>query len=280
MELFLNDPILGSAYYQIIINDRGVIADGVANPRFDKSYESGTEVKTSFADGRYFMEVRIPAKNITGSKLTAGTVLKMNVMRERRPKKGIPGKETSTWSSGLPHSVETFHPVTFANPRKVSSGNRTIIDTRPWKNGSFDEVTTKAVRYKHWNLHGSRITPANWGFSNNKSYGGDMQYLLHPGSKTNYFVRLKKGFIFSRYGQKSDEITVVFRARGKGTVKFLVLRKNKAQTVRTMVIDSANWKNYKFTSKRPGDKSEEHSLTLWPTVKGENYIDVDDIYLR
>ena len=280
VELFLNDPILGGAYYQIIINDRGIIADGVANPRFDKSYESGTEVKTRFADGRYFMEVRIPAKSITGSKLTAGTVLKMNVMRERRPKQGIPGKESTTWSSGNPHSVDTFHPVTFATPRQVSSGNRTIIDTRPWKNGSFDETTTKAVLYKHWNLHGSKITPANWSFSNTKSYGGDMEYLLHPGSKTNYFVRLRKGFICSRYGQKNDKITVIFRARGKGKLNFRVLRKNRAQTISNMEINSDNWKDYKFTFQRPGDKKEEQHLIVWPSVKGNGYIDMDDIYLR
>ncbi|MBO4305273.1 MAG: DUF4838 domain-containing protein [Lentisphaeria bacterium] len=280
VEIFLNDPILGSAYYQFIINSKGVLADGAANPRFDKSYESGAEVKTSFGKGKYFMEIRIPAKSITGSKITPGTVLKMNVLRERKPAKGLPGQESSTWSSGTPHSVDTFHPVTFAAPRQVSSGNRTIVDTRLWKNGSFDEVNKSPRIYKHWNLHGSKTVPANWSFSNTKAYGGDMEYLLHKGSSTNYFVRLRKGFIFSAYALKNDEITVVYRAQGKGTLNFRVLRKNTSQTIHKDEIDSADWKSFKFTFKRPGDKKEEQALILWPAVKGENYIDVDDIYLR
>ncbi|MBP5183296.1 MAG: DUF4838 domain-containing protein, partial [Lentisphaeria bacterium] len=114
VEIFLNDPILGGAYYQLIVNSKGVLTDGIANPRFDKAYESGAEIATSFGKGKYFMEIKVPAKSITGGKFTPGTVIKMNVMRARRPLKSLPGKESSTWSSGSPHSVETFQPVTFA----------------------------------------------------------------------------------------------------------------------------------------------------------------------
>ena len=83
-----------------------------------------------------------------------------------------------------------------------------------------------------------------------------------------------------RYGQKNDKITVIFRARGKGKLNFRVLRKNRAQTISNMEINSDNWKDYKFTFQRPGDKSEEQHLIVWPSVKGDGYIDMDDIYLR
>ena len=279
VEIFLNDPIMGGAYYQLIINSRGVFADGVANPRFDKSYESGAVVATSFEKGRYFMEIKIPARSITGSTLAAGTVLKMNVGRGRRPLDKS-GKETSTWSSGTPHNVETFLPVTFAAPRQVSSGNRTIVDTRLWKNGSFDEVSKKFRPPQHWELHGSKVLPANWALSNNKNYGGDLEYLFHPGSKTNRFVRLRKGFICSNHDIRNDEITVVYRARGRGSLRFCALVKGKALQLHTQEVDSKEWKNFKFTFKRPGDKDRHQGLVLWPNVKSGDFIDVDDIYLR
>ena len=84
----------------------------------------------------------------------------------------------------------------------------------------------------------------------------------------------------SRYGQKNDKITVIFRARGKGKLNFRVLRKNRTQTISNMEINSDNWKDYKFTFQRPGDKKEEQHLIVWPSVKGDGYIDMDDIYLR
>ena len=84
LEFFINDPIMGSAYYQIVINSLGTVCDGLANPRFSRSLDTGTVAKISKGKDRYFMEVKIPVKNITGSKLTAGSVLKMNVMRGRR----------------------------------------------------------------------------------------------------------------------------------------------------------------------------------------------------
>ncbi len=283
VEIFINDPILGSAYYQFIINSKGVVTDGIANPRFDKAYESGAEVKTRFVEGKYIMEVKIPAKSITGSKITAGTVLRMNVMRCRRPVSGAGEKESSTWGSGQPYSVETYHPVSFAAPRQVSAGNRTIVDTRAWKNGSFDEVKKNPRVPKHWNLHGSKIAPASWAYSNNKGYGGDLEYLLHPGSKTNYFVRLRSGFIISNYTLKKGEYTVVYRARGKGTLQFRVLANNTTVTLHNEKIDTGNWKTFRFTFTPPANKNSKKTyqgLVLWPQGKDKSYIDVDDIYLR
>ena len=165
----------------------------------------------------------------------------------------------------------------------MSAGNRTIVDTRAWKNGSFDEVNKKPRVPKHWNLHGSKITPASWAYSNNKGYGGDLEYLLHPGSKTNYFVRLRSGFIISNYTLKKGEYTVVYRARGKGTLQFRVLANNTTVTIHNEKIDTGNWKTFRFTFTPPANKNSKKTyqgLVLWPQGKDKTYIDVDDIFLR
>ena len=280
IELFLNDPLMGSAYYQIIINSKDVVCDGVAHPRFDKSYESGTVSKTSFADGRFFMEIKIPARRITGGTLAAGTVLKMNIMRARRPLPEFGKNEMSTWSSGTPRSVDTFLPVTFAHPRKLIS-NRYIVDTRPWKNGSFDEkipVSELNAQQRKWNFHGSKFFPKNWNPGDPK-YGSEMEYLLQPGTKTNYFVRLRKGFIYSQFQFDKKELSLVFKARGKGTLGINVMQ-SKTIGIRKIKIDSKEWKEYKFTFKVPGTAKKRRHLMLWPQIKVGNYIDVDDVYLR
>ena len=204
VELFINDPILGGAYYQIVINSNGVIADGNAAPRFDKNWESKAKVKVNKLKDRFVMEIAIPSSQLTGSNFTAGTVLKMNVMRHR-VSKGSP-TEVSTWSIGTPHSVDVFHPISFAAPRMVSAGNRTEVNTALWNNGNFDKVYKgKRKMYAHWKTNNNGV-PASWSFSGAKQYGGDMEYLLHSGSKNNYFVRLRQGFIFNRCNIRSDEI--------------------------------------------------------------------------
>ena len=71
-----------------------------------------------------------------------------------------------------------------------------------------------------------------------------------------------------------------FRARGKGKLGFRVLRKNLAKVVHTEEIDSPDWKDHKFTFRRPGEKKEDQYLVLWPSVKNGDHIDVDDLYLR
>ena len=281
VEILLNDPILGAAYFQIMVNAAGIVCDGQANPRFDKAWDSNMEVKTSKAGDRWFIEARIPVKSITGGVLTAGSVLKMNVMRCRSLVTSSRMNEVSTWSMGSPHSVDVFHAVSFAAPRSVSGGNRAEMDTRLWKNGSFDEPAKRLPTYKHWNIHGKKF-PAFWSLSGSKNYGGDMEYLLHPGSKNNYFVRLRSGFIFNNCGLKSDKIALICRVRGKGSLAIGMLRyqnrKHKATTtLRTETINSDKWTPLKFVFSRPGDKDESQSLFLWPGKASR--IDVDDLYL-
>ena len=284
IELFINDPILGVTYYQILFNAKGVISDGLCNPRFNSSYESNAQVKTSMGKDRWFAEVKIPAGTIFSGIFKPGVVLKMNVMRVRRVynENGKIDSEYSTWSMGTPNNVSTFHAVNFASPRAVGV-NRSAADTRLWKNGSFNEAVKKKKIYAHWKIK-DNIIPASWNLSGGKQYGGDLEYLFHEGSTSDRFVRMRKGFIFNFYNIKEGKIVVSCRLRGKGQITFELLRYTAkwsgcgSKKLKTIEVNHKEWKNYSFTFDRPGDKTENQAFTVWPTGK-DSEIDVDDVLL-
>ena len=283
LEFFINDPIMGSAYYQIAVNSLGTVCDGLANPRFSKSFETGAVAKVSRGKDRYFMEVRIPAKSITGSRLTPGTVLKMNVMRCRRVEGKKSEDEYSTWSHGTPHSVDVFHAVTFTGPRQIAAGSRYEVDTRFWKNGSFNELAPANRKLPgHWKVKDNR-TPKYFDFSSGRQYGGDMEMVLHPGSKENYFLRLRKGFLFQFHKVKNMKLKAAFRVKGKGEIVFKMLRYNSkyrnigSATIKKVKVDSSDWKHMSIDFDRPSkDMTEIHAFMFQP-ISGE--VDLDDLYL-
>ena len=283
VELFLNDPIQGAAYYQIIINSDGYITDGIANPRFDMKWHSGTVVKTRKEKDRWFLEARIPARNITGSLFTAGTMLRMNVMRHRVIAGDKTKNETSTWSMGYPHNVEVFHPINFAAPRTVTPGNRHEVDTRFWRNGSLNEVAPKSRIPKKWKAK-SKHLPRFWGLSGG-NYFGEYDYKLHPGSKTNYYVSFSGGFLSNSTKIRTPKIAMTLRLRGKGVMWVAMLRYTKGykkslrtKLMHTIKADSSDWKTYTFTVDRPGSVEEEQTVIFWPRTKGAIF-DIDDIFL-
>ncbi len=283
IELCINDPILGRSFFQIMINSDGVISDGFSNPRFSKEYDSSAEVKTYKGKDRYFMEIKIPAKTVVGGTYTPGCVLKMNVVRCRVIKNKKEETETSSWSMGEPHNVDVFHAVNFASPRSVNKGSRAQLDTRGWKNCSFNEFQKKKKYPPHWKVNTDTL-PAFWSLSSSAQYGGDLEYLLHEGSSNNYFVRLRSGLFSNACNLKEDTLRASVRLRGKGKLRIALLRftpkyKSKGTHNITMLdVDTPKWKQYQFQFKRPGTKDEKHYLFLMPAGKG-NSIDIDDFYL-
>ena len=282
VELFINDPILGRSYFQFVINSDGVLCDGIANPNFSKDFDSGAEVKTSKGKDRYFVEIRIPAKSIIGGTFQPGTVLKMNVVRCRVIKDRKEETEASSWSMGQPHNVDVFHAVNFSRPRSVDAGSRANLDTRGWRNGSFDEFTEKERVPKHWKVNGKKL-PASWILSTSAQYGGDMEYLLHEGTQGNYFVRLRKGIIHNKTNLKAEKLFGSCRLRGKGSLRISVLRytpKYKhlgTETLAVFDVDGKDWKQYSFQYKRAGAKNENQFVILW--AQKDCCIDIDDFYL-
>ena len=158
--------------------------------------------------------------------------------------------EASTWSLGTPHNVETFHTINFAAPRAVTAGNRHELDTRLWRNGTFNEPASKVRIPKGWKTDADKM-PARWGLSD--GYTGEFQYQLHPGSTDNYFVTLSGGYLGNDCEIKSDKIAASCRMRGKGKMRFCMLRYNPgkekpADNLRACAKKSiqTEWKTFSF----------------------------------
>lgn len=291
VELFINDPMMGGNYIQLLVNAAGVVCDGTvaagqAGRGMTRDFESNVEVKTSFAKDRYFVEMRIPSDSITGGRFTAGTVLKINSLRCRRIESSEKETEMSIISGGTLHGADSFMPVTFATPRSVTSGNRSEVDTRILGSGSFNEVATEAKRIpKHWTIKDGKY-PGKWGLSDAVQYGGDLEMLLHPDSTDNYFVRLRKGFIFQEHKARDDNLRMSLQVRGRGTLRIGVLRYAAGWkkglgtvTIKVLNVDSADWKHEVFDFKRPeGEKTDVHCIMFWPQGKDAE-IDLDDVIL-
>ncbi len=280
LEVFLNNPILGAAYFQLCFNAKGVLNDAFCQSpkQRDESFTSGAEIKTSFAGDRWFAEMRIPVAPILGNKLKKGEILKINIMRNRVTNGGE--QESSTWSMGMPWVIENAHAVSFSTERAVSGGSRREADTRLWKNGSFNELAGKPIIPAHWTVKDGKV-PAWWSLSSAVQYGGELEMILHPESRNNYFVRLRKGFIFQTCGILSDRVRVTYRIRGKGKIIFCVMRyKNgkflKTEVLRNEEVNTPQWESRTFEFARPGQKEENHSFMLRP-ASGE--IDLDDVFL-
>ncbi len=85
-------------------------------------------------------------------------------------------------------------------------------------------------------------------------------------------------------GLTNRQIGATCRLRGKGVLRFCVLRYSKEGNnlptvqVRKENIDSTEWKTLHFEYDRPGDKDERQSLFLWPEGL-DSKIDIDDLYL-
>ena len=288
VEIFLNDPIMGGTYYQLIINSDGVMCDGTHTPGqkgITRSYESQAKIKTKWEKDRWILEMSIPVKNITGSIFKPGTVIKMNVMRNRG---SVNRKENehSTWSIGTPHSVEVFHPVTMAAPRTNHKTMHREMDTRLFRNGSFNETIQNGKKPKHWKVKDG-LTPRHWFLSEPKNYGGELEMLLHPGTKNNYFARIKSGYIAQGHKVKDKKMRLSLRLRGKGSMRIFLLRypgnwkgSRPSKTIAILnEINNPEWKQYIFDFDNPAiDAAENQILGLWITGK-TSQIDIDDCYL-
>ena len=289
VEIFLNDPIMGGTYYQLIINSNGVMCDGTHTPGqvgITRTYESKAKIKTRWLKDRWILEMSIPVKNITGSVFKPGGVFKMNVMRNRVT---FDRKENehSTWSIGTPHNVEVFHPVTLASPRTNHKTMYRELDTRLFRNGSFNETEKNSKKIpKHWKVKNG-LTPRHWWLSQPKNYRGEMEMILHPGTQNNYFVRMKSGYIAQGHKCKSKKLRLSIRLRGKGSMRIFMLRypgnwKGSRPTKTIAVLkdfNSPNWKQQIFDFDNPAiDEKENQILGLWVTGK-DSQIDMDDCYL-
>ena len=281
IEIFLNPPILGGTYYQLIFNKNGVLFDGIKSPGArspDPLFESNAVMKSSYRNGRWIAEIRVPVRPILGTPLKPGEVIKINIFRTRLIS-GEKNSEFSSWSASMPHNAEVFRPVSFASPRVA--GGRFLPDPRLWRNGAFRETTRKPVIPAHWKWVGP--VPSAWYLSSAKQYGGEGAYLADEKNPALHFVRLKSGFIFQLHKIRTPKIKVVCKVRGKGTVSFEAvqyspgMKKNLGHMVirKEPLDDLENWKTLTFDYTRPGAPDEEQSFLLRP----RGTVDIAEVYL-
>lgn len=124
VQLFLaNTPANWNAYYQIIVNSKGVVYDTTAEGanETDIGWSSDAKVKTSMMaakDGKpayWITEIRLPFKNLCGAP-KKGTVWQINLTRERK----VAGQEDFSWApiEGSFHQPELFRKVFFGEAAK------------------------------------------------------------------------------------------------------------------------------------------------------------------
>lgn len=281
IEIFLNPPILGSTYYQLIFNKNGVLFDGIKSQGSrapDPLFESNAVMKSSYKNGRWIAEIRVPVRPILGTPMKPGEVIKINIFRNRIIN-GERGAELSSWSAAMPHNTDVFHPVTFTTARVA--GGRFLPDPQLWRNGTFKEPARKPYIPAHWKWNGQ--LPNAWHLSNAKQYGGEGAYLNDTINPALNFIRLKSGFIFQLHKIRTPKIKVVCKLRGNGAVAFEVIRyaagmkKYLGHSVirKYQLNDQENWKTLTFEYNRPGSPDEEQSFGIRP----HGTVDIAEIYL-
>ena len=160
------------------------------------------------------------------------------------------------------------------------------MDTRLFRNGSFNETVKNGKRPKHWKVKDG-LTPRHWFLSEPKNYGGELEMLLHPGTNNNYFARIKSGYIAQGHKVKDKKMRLSLRLRGKGSMRIFLLRypgnwkgSRPSKTIAHLKeINNPDWKQYIFDFDNPAiDATENQILALWITGK-TSQIDIDDCYL-
>lgn len=119
VELFLaTSPDNWNAYYQVIVNSKGVVADskGEGPSTTDTQWAAEAAVRTAVIPGKdsapgcWLAEIRLPFKNLGGAP-KAGGVWQINLARERQ----VDGPEDFSWApiTGSFHQPDLFMKVLF-----------------------------------------------------------------------------------------------------------------------------------------------------------------------
>lgn len=282
VELFLNYPDLAGAYYQIIINAKGVVFDQFVQPGSPGkvSFESGIEVKTKLLKDRWIIEAKISTGPI-GAKCFDGEAWKINVLRSRKGTAAA-DPESSTWSLGMPHSVDAFLPVNFCARRNTEDGSER--DTRDWRNGSLNELNKKKFLKwgDNWIIHDG-LLPANWypcGATGELSVNQ-----FAPDKTDNRYVDLR-GILANDYTGKAPFVAVNVRVKGKGKLRlswycYDEVEKRRIHRLSRQFgekdISADNWETVRFETDVPKYDITKLALEAIP-ASGEKIL-LDSVYV-
>ena len=196
-------------------------------------------------------------------------------------KSGTP-VESSTWSIGTPHNVGTFLPVNFCKERSVSIHGKEL-DTRYWRNGSFNEVDKKKQKSTStWQVKDGK-KPAFWHFSG-KNVAASLEGVKED-PKT-HFMRIS-GIIANDYFGKSEKVKIRFRVRGNGLVQlawYCYDIKNGRRIHKKSVyfykenINSKDWKDVSIVVPLPKFDLTKFAAGFYPAEKNA-FMDFDEVYI-
>ncbi len=131
VEIFLYPQGADNAYYQLVINPKGVVFDA-RQPGSDAAFSLNATVKTRILKDRYVVEAKIPVKRL--GEFSRGKMWKFHVVRNV-------GLDQTKFSS---YSIDGVAHHDFVNYRSLELGSPFL------KNGSFD--TAKNGKPVNWAL--------------------------------------------------------------------------------------------------------------------------------
>lgn len=286
VEIFLTHPDLGKSYYQIIINADGVVFDQFVQPgsKGNAAADTGIVVRTKRGRGNWTVEARIPTANL-GEKCFDGQSWRINVLRARKidgivMHSGVP-VESSTLSIGNPHDTDTFQVLHFCRERAVSVSGREL-DTRPWKNGSFEETAEKKVPPVRggWTVRDG-VMPASW------SVAGRAGFLALKRDEKRGNVVALSGNLANEYAGREKNVKITMSARGRGVCGLwwycydVVNGKRKHKLSRQITefrIDTGDvWRTFTFTAEVPQEDHVKFALHSCPEKGAE--LEYDSVHL-
>ena len=157
------------------------------------------------------------------------------------------------------------------------------LDTRTWRNGSFNEVDKKKLKNTPARQVKDGKKPAFWHFSGKKvvaSLEGS------PEDPKAHFLRIN-GIVANDYLGKSEKVKIRFRVRGNGLVQlawYCYDIKNGRRIHKKSIyfykenIDSKDWKDVSIVVPLPEFDLTKFAAGLYPK-DANGFMDFDEVYI-
>ncbi len=185
-EIMIFPPSVENCYYHVAVNANGVVYDARC-PGNDKAYDLGVEAKGGRTAEGWFVEVKVPTKDIYP--LADGDKWRLQIVRNRYAGKAI----SVSFGGYLPHDTAEYLTFEF--------GSSCVA------NGAFDDVDAKG-KPVGWTVYSGEV----------RKEGGNN--VLFTRSFTSY------GFRHGPLGKSSEprKLAYSFRAKGKGKLAVSFVR--------------------------------------------------------
>ncbi len=193
IEIFLDPMNTANAYYQIIINTKGVVYDARQGGN-DTSVDFGVKAAATVKKDQYTLEIKVPVKKMEGI-FGGGCNWKIQIARNRKVQDDLP-RGCFTLSGALPHLRNDY---------------RTICIGRPLlQNGDFMQTDPK-----------NSAKPLAWSLNDACKYRApgtpQASIVLKPGGQLYQLLWDWKGPLGQSDAPRA--IRVLFRASGSGSLR-------------------------------------------------------------